>query len=76
MKRVVECRVVVPDKLAGRRLDAVLAEMLPDFSRSLIKKWIENGQVFGKRARSGLRVCRWRPAKCMKLGRNLRPQVQ
>ncbi len=45
---MLECRVVVPDKLAGRRLDAVLAELLPDYSRSLIKKWIENGQVFGK----------------------------
>ena len=53
MKRVVECRVVVPDKLAGRRLDAVLAEMLPDFSRSLIKKWIENGQVSGEEGAVG-----------------------
>ena len=50
---MVECRVVVPDKLAGRRLDAVLAELLPDYSRSLIKKWIESGRVFGKGAAAG-----------------------
>ena len=50
---MLECRVVVPDKLAGRRLDAVLAELLPDYSRSLIKKWIENGQVFGKGVSAG-----------------------
>lgn len=45
MKRLVEERVVVPDSLAGRRLDAALAKLLPDYSRSLIKAWIERGQV-------------------------------
>ena len=38
-------RVVIPERLAGRRLDAALAELLPDYSRSLIKTWIEGGQV-------------------------------
>ena len=45
MKRLVEERVVIPEGLAGRRLDAVLAKLLPDYSRSLIKTWIERGQV-------------------------------
>ena len=45
MKRRVEERVVIPDSLAGRRLDAALAKLLPDYSRSLIKGWIERGQV-------------------------------
>ena len=53
MSRAVERRVVVPDRLAGRRLDAALAELLPDFSRSLIKKWIDNGQVFGEEGAVG-----------------------
>lgn len=45
MKRLVEERVVIPESLAGRRLDAALAKLLPDYSRSLIKAWIESGQV-------------------------------
>ena len=45
MKRLVEERVVIPDSLAGRRLDAALARLLPDYSRSLVKTWIERGQV-------------------------------
>ena len=45
MKRRVQERVVIPESLAGRRLDAALARLLPDYSRSLIKAWIERGQV-------------------------------
>ena len=45
MKRLVQERVVIPEGLAGRRLDAALAQLLPDYSRSLIKAWIERGQV-------------------------------
>lgn len=45
MKRLVEERVVIPEGLAGRRLDAALAKLLPDYSRSVIKGWIERGQV-------------------------------
>ena len=45
MKRLVEVRVVIPEDLGGRRLDAALAKLLPDYSRSLIKVWIERGQV-------------------------------
>lgn len=45
MKRLVRERVVIPDDLGGRRLDAALAKLLPDYSRSLIKTWIESGQV-------------------------------
>ncbi|WP_446830539.1 RluA family pseudouridine synthase [Candidatus Foliamicus sp.] len=46
MKRSVVRSVVVPDRLAGRRLDAALAALIPEFSRSLIKAWIQGGQVF------------------------------
>ncbi len=45
MKRLVQERVVIPENLAGRRLDSALARLLPDYSRSLIKSWIERGQV-------------------------------
>ena len=45
MTRVVVRSVVVPEGLGGRRLDAALAALMPDYSRSLIKTWIERGQV-------------------------------
>lgn len=48
MKRLVRERVAIPESLAGRRLDAALARLLPDYSRSLIKTWIEGGQVTGE----------------------------
>jgi 23S rRNA pseudouridine1911/1915/1917 synthase len=36
---------VVPERLGGMRLDQVLAELFPDFSRSRLKDWILAGQV-------------------------------
>ncbi len=35
----------VPDDLAGTRLDAALAKILPDFSRSRLTTWIKDGRV-------------------------------
>ena len=37
--------LTIPAELAGRRLDQALAELLPDYSRSRIKDWIDAGQV-------------------------------
>lgn len=37
--------IIIPDALAGRRLDQALAELLPDFSRSRLQKWIKNGMI-------------------------------
>lgn len=36
---------IVPDTLAGMRLDQVLVELFPDFSRSRLQKWIKAGQI-------------------------------
>ncbi|NIF81607.1 RluA family pseudouridine synthase [Paraburkholderia sp. Cy-641] len=38
-------QVVVPDELAGERLDKVLAKVFPEFSRSRLQSWIEAGRV-------------------------------
>jgi len=38
-------RATVPMEAAGRRLDQVLAELFPDFSRSRLQAWIRAGQV-------------------------------
>ncbi|HET7203260.1 MAG TPA: 23S rRNA pseudouridine(1911/1915/1917) synthase RluD [Steroidobacteraceae bacterium] len=35
----------IPDTQAGQRLDQALAAMLPDYSRSRLKTWIESGEV-------------------------------
>ena len=37
--------IIIPDSQAGRRLDQVLAELIPDFSRSRLQKWIKSGMV-------------------------------
>ena len=45
--------VVVPDRAAGRRFDAVLAELFPEFSRSRLAEWIKSGDALldGRQAR-------------------------
>ncbi|MGY1458132.1 MULTISPECIES: 23S rRNA pseudouridine(1911/1915/1917) synthase RluD [unclassified Luteimonas] len=35
----------VPDAMAGRRFDAVLAELFPEFSRSRLATWVKSGDV-------------------------------
>jgi len=35
----------IPDDVAGKRLDSVLAQMFPQYSRSRIKTWIQSGNV-------------------------------
>ncbi len=37
--------VIIPASAAGRRLDAVLAELFPEFSRSRLAEWIKSGEV-------------------------------
>jgi 23S rRNA pseudouridine1911/1915/1917 synthase len=39
------CRLIVPDDLAGRRLDQVLAELLPQHSRNRLQTWVRDGRV-------------------------------
>ena len=35
----------VPDSCAGRRLDAVLADLFPEYSRSRLSAWVKTGDV-------------------------------
>jgi 23S rRNA pseudouridine1911/1915/1917 synthase len=37
--------MVVPGELSGRRLDQALAELLPEYSRSRIQSWIDDGHI-------------------------------
>ena len=45
--RVYERRLTaqVPDALAGMRLDRVLAELFPDYSRARLQQWMQEGRV-------------------------------
>lgn len=49
---------MVPDSLAGERVDRVLAEMFADFSRSRLQQWVKDGlcTVDGRVARNKDRV--------------------
>ncbi|MFC3551580.1 23S rRNA pseudouridine(1911/1915/1917) synthase RluD [Lysobacter cavernae] len=38
-------QAMVPDSSAGRRFDAVLAELFPDYSRSKLAAWIKSGDA-------------------------------
>ena len=45
MKQIVESEFVVPLELSGMRLDHVLSELMPDYSRSRLQQWIKSEQV-------------------------------
>lgn len=45
MSETIQLEAVVPEELAGKRLDQALAELFPDYSRSRMKGWITNGNV-------------------------------
>ena len=38
-------QIIIPTRMKGERLDASLAEMLPDYSRSKITSWIKSGDA-------------------------------
>jgi len=37
--------IIIPDHLSGQRLDVALSELYPDFSRSRLQQWIQQGQI-------------------------------
>ncbi|WP_240097542.1 23S rRNA pseudouridine(1911/1915/1917) synthase RluD [Thermomonas flagellata] len=45
MTAVPSLQAVIPAEAAGRRLDAVLAELFPAYSRSRLSAWIKSGDV-------------------------------
>ncbi|WP_312711836.1 S4 domain-containing protein, partial [Stenotrophomonas sp.] len=38
-------QAIVPDTAAGRRFDAVVAELFPEYSRSRLTEWIKSGDL-------------------------------
>ena len=45
MSQIIEADFVVPLELSGKRLDQVVAECMPDYSRSRLQQWIKQGQI-------------------------------
>ncbi|RUO80894.1 23S rRNA pseudouridine(1911/1915/1917) synthase RluD [Idiomarina tyrosinivorans] len=45
MSETIQLEAIVPEELAGKRLDQALAELFPDYSRSRLKQWITEGAV-------------------------------
>ncbi len=43
--QTLELSLTIPHEQAGQRLDQALAALLPDYSRSRLKTWIESGEV-------------------------------
>jgi 23S rRNA pseudouridine1911/1915/1917 synthase len=43
--QTLELSLIIPPEQAGQRLDQALAALLPDYSRSRLKVWIESGEV-------------------------------
>jgi len=38
-------KIIIPERMAGQRIDVALSEMLPDYSRSKITAWIKSGEA-------------------------------
>src|SRR5262245_25671813 len=57
MTRIVK-RLSVPSELAGRRLDQAAAELLPEYSRSRLRAWIDAGALLvgGREAKARMLV--------------------
>ena len=45
MSETVRRSAIVPPEAAGSRLDQVLAQLFPEFSRSRLQQWIKSGEV-------------------------------
>lgn len=37
--------LIIPDEMAGARLDQALAELCPEYSRSRLKSWVKSGNI-------------------------------
>ena len=45
MSTKIQLELVIPDEMRGRRLDQVLAALVPEYSRARLQQWIRSGEV-------------------------------
>ncbi len=43
--KTISCEVIIPESLHERRLDQALAQLLPEYSRTMLQSWITQGAV-------------------------------
>lgn len=50
--------ILIPEHLSGERLDVAVAELLPEFSRSRLQRWIQEGHILldGKQVKAKSKV--------------------
>lgn len=41
----IQQNIIVPDSLSGTRLDQILSQLLPEYSRSILQKWLKEGNI-------------------------------
>jgi 23S rRNA pseudouridine1911/1915/1917 synthase len=58
MNNKIQESFVIPSHVSGKRLDQVLSDLLPDYSRSLIQAWIKEGVLLvdGKATKTRLKL--------------------
>lgn len=44
--QVINCQAIVPEHLAGKRLDQILSQLFPAYSRTRLQHWIRERQVW------------------------------
>ncbi len=42
MKELIELQAIIPDTLRGQRLDSVLSQLFPDYSRACLQNWLKH----------------------------------
>jgi 23S rRNA pseudouridine1911/1915/1917 synthase len=45
LKKPQQIKLIIPDEMAGQRLDQSLAELCPEYSRSRLKSWLNSGDI-------------------------------
>jgi len=56
--QTIKKKIIIPDDYQGMRLDQALAQLLPDYSRSRLQRWLKNSQILvdGNRAHAKTKV--------------------
>jgi 23S rRNA pseudouridine1911/1915/1917 synthase len=43
--QTIDCQIIVPDDLAEKRLDQILAQLFPSYSRTRLQEWVRCGAI-------------------------------
>ncbi|WP_010598598.1 S4 domain-containing protein [Rickettsiella massiliensis] len=43
--QTIDCQIIVPDDFAEKRLDQILAQLFPSYSRTRLQGWVRSGAI-------------------------------